>query len=73
MTVERISERDRAIAYLKDKMAAHFDQKNLEPAAKAEGLLTLIEGLSDEEYLQAYCFCSCCSASTERSECRHSI
>jgi hypothetical protein len=68
-----ISQRDRAISYIKDKMAACFDQQEIERASQSEGLLTLLEGLSDEEYLQAFCFCSCCSEeSQERSEpCHH--
>ena len=69
-----ITQRDRAISYIKDKMAAQFDKQEFEQANLSEKLLTILESVSDEEYLDGFAFCSCCHQSEERSsQCLHSM
>jgi hypothetical protein len=68
-----VSERERAISYVKDGLVEHFMAQDYESGEKAERFLCALEEMTDGEYLQGFTFCSCCNTKEERETCQHSI
>lgn len=65
-----VSERERAICYIRGRVFGCFDTQTFDTGKRAEAFLSALERMTDEEYRENFIFCSCCNQQESQS-CQH--